>query len=462
MSARDKWEVSVDELAEGHFEEAMRNASTLTRAQLLRRGAGVGAATFLVGGAFSGSALAARRRAFDAKAGGNILNTIFGPGGKAAGQGFTLQDGMLLAVTGQGSFYGRVMSRGAKLGGKQIGAAGGATFNISVGDHQSGLVPPAISATRRLVLSNKIETLQTSYGAPSEAIVPLIEQYKLLTFNGGGSSPGQLNKDYLWMTRMLYGADPAVGIMAYLAKTLKVKKLAIVGTLENAVETEKTTVPKMWPAMSGGGSVAITELHDVGITDFSTIVARVKATNPEAILTFSFGDDLGYQVKAFRDSGVNVPIIGVEWTSQAGKIAGKAFETFQFGGDFYDPGNTGNPFNAQWVAASKAADGQVPEFYGSNYYEHTFIMWELIRRTIKAGGNPGSSTDLQKALVANPVFFSVYGGGKGKVGKMTLSLKDHSISKPMGIFGIKNGLPVLKAQIVKYDGTGDPMKTLLA
>jgi len=89
---------------------------------------------------------------------------------------------------------------------------------------------------RRLVTQNHIETLQTSYGAPSEAIIPLIEQYKVLSFNGGGASPGQLNKDFLWMTRMLFGNDPAPGSLVWLFKTYKAKRLAMLGTLENAVE----------------------------------------------------------------------------------------------------------------------------------------------------------------------------------------------------------------------------------
>lgn len=458
---KEKYEIGLDELADGHFEEALRDESKLTRAQVLRRSAGLGAAAFFIGGTYSPVALAGRRRVWDAKAGGNVLNKVFGPGGKAAGQGFTLNDGMLLAITGQGSFYGHVMSHGAQLGGKQIAAAGGPTFNISIGDHQSGLVPPAISATRRLVLQNHIETLQTSYGAPSEAIVPLIEQYKLLTFNGGGSSPGQLSKNYLWMTRMLYGIDPTAGILTYIARTYKAKKLAVVGTLENAVEAEKKVVPQIWPKISGGGKIVHTEIHEVGITDFSTVVARVKASNPDAIITYSFGNDTGYQVKQFRQSGVNVPIFGVEFTDQAAKIAGKTYDTYQFGGDYYDVNNNGNPWNKYFAAAVKQAYHETAEFYGANYYEMTFIMWDLIRRTIKAGGNPGSSTDLQKQLVKKPTFKSLYGGGKGKVGLMTFDLKDHSISKPMGVFKVKNGVPVLEAQIVKWDGKVNPTKTLL-
>lgn len=445
--------IKEDDAALEEFEQS----GGFSRSELLKRGVATAAALAIPGVlASSGRAGTFGESFMDA---GNPLNTIFGPGGKAAGQGVTINDGMMLAVTGQGSFYGRVMSRGAKLAAKQVTAAGGPAFKISIADHESGLVPPAVSGMRRLATQNHIETLQTSYGAPSEAIIPLIEQYKVLSFNGGGASPGQLNKDFLWMTRMLFGNDPAPGSLVWLYKTYKAKKLAILGTLENAVEAQKTLVPKVWPQISGGSIVAA-EIHNVGETDFSAPIARIKAANPDAIWTPSFGNDLGYMVKQFRQAGVTVPIVGVEFTQQAQQIGGKLFDTFVFGGDYYDVANP-NPFNVQFVKAHKKAYNVAPEFYGSNYYEHVFIIWDLIRRTLKAGGDPRKSTDLEKQLVANPTFRSVYGGSKDKVGLMTFNTKDHTISKPMGVFRVKNGQPFVVAEIKKWDGKENVNKTLV-
>lgn len=451
---RTDW-ISEDDAA---LEELERSESGLSRSELLKRGA-MTAAAFAIPGVLASAGRAGTLEAGLAEA-GNPLNAIFGPGGKAAGQGVTINDGMMLAVTGQGSFYGRVMSRGAKLAAKQITAAGGPSFNISIADHESGLVPPAVSGIRRLVTQNHIETLQTSYGAPSEAIIPLIEQYKILSFNGGGASPGQLNKNFLWMTRMLFGNDPAPGSLVWLYKTYKAKRLAILGTLENGVEAQKKLVPQVWPKISPGGQIVAAEIHDVGATDFSAPIARIKAANPDAIWTPSFGNDLGYMVKQFRQAGVTIPIVGVEFTQQAQQIGGKYFDTFVFGGDYYDVANP-NPFNVQFVKAHKKAYNLAPEFYGANYYEHVFIIWDLIRRTIKAGGDPRKSTDLEKQLVANPTFKSVYGGSKAKVGLMSFNTTDHTISKPMGVFRVKGGNPTVVAEIKKWNGKENVNKTLV-
>jgi len=391
-------------------------------------------------------------------AAGTCINDIFGPGGPEAGQGVTIPAGMLLAVTGQGSFFGKVMSQGALLAADQIKAAGGMDYQITVADHKSGDVPTAITETKKLI-QNGIEVLQTSYGAPSEAIIPIIQAGGVLTFNGGGSSPAQLKQDFLWMNRMVYAEDPAPGALAWLHKTYPdAKKLALIGTMENGVGTFKETAPNIWKKLTGGEVVAA-EQHDVGTTDFKALAQKILAANPDVVQTFSFGDDLGYQVKALREAGYKGPIMMDEFTSQAAKIAGSAYEGVNFGVDFYTPANP-NPWNQCYVKAYKAKYGEDPEYYGSNYYEQVFIVWDLVKRVIKAGGDPTDAAQLQAALIADPTFNSVYGGDATTVGKVTLDTVDHSISKPMGVFVVKNGQPELIQEIVKIKAGEDPNSAL--
>jgi branched-chain amino acid transport system substrate-binding protein len=388
------------------------------------------------------------------------LTDIFGAGGKAGGSEVTLSAGMLLAMTGQGSFFGKVMSSGAKLAAAQIKVADGMTYDIHIADHKNGDVPTAISATRQLITQQKIKILQTSYGAPSEAIVPQIAQNKLLSFNGGGSSPGQVGKPFLWQTRMIFGDDPAPGGLAWLVKKYpNAKKLAIIGTQENGVAGQKTIGPQVWKQLTGG-SVVASEQHDVGANDFSSIIARVKSAGPDAILTFSFGDDVGYLVKQLREANVTVPIMGIEFTEQAAKVAGKAYDSYNFATDFYDPTNP-NPWNKIFVAGHKKMFGVEPEYYGANYYEQVFFVWELVRRVLADGGDATDTTKLQAALEANPKFKSLYGGDAKTTGEVKFNTKDHTISKPMGVFKVVNGKSIKVQDIVKIAAGEDPKKALV-
>ena len=368
---------------------------------------------------------------------------------------------MLLAITGQGSFFGKVMSQGAELAAAQIKVADGITYDLHIGDHKSGDVPAAISTMRQLVTQDKIKILQTSYGAPSEAIVPQIAQSKVLSFNGGGSSPGQVGKDFLWQTRMIFGDDPCPGGLAWIAQEFPdAKKLAIIGTKENGVLGASTIGPAVWEGLTGGTVVA-NEQHDVGATDFSSIVARVKSSSPDAILTFSFGDDVGYLVKQLREANVDVPIMGIEFTDQAAKVAGDTYNTYNFATDFYDPANP-NPWNQIFVKGHNDLFGEDPEYYGANYYEEAFFVWELVRRVLADGGDATDTTALQDALVANPTFKSLYGGDAAATGEVTFNPDDHTISKPMGVFSVSDGAVTKVADIVKISDSEDPASALVS
>lgn len=388
------------------------------------------------------------------------LQAIFGPGGKGAGAGVVIPAGMLLAMTGSGAFYGKVMSDGAKLAAAHIKAAGGFDYQINIADHKSGQVPAALSGTRQLISQDKIKVLQTSYGAPSEAIVPLIAQYKLVSFNGGGSSPGQVGKPFLWQTRMIFGSDMCTGGLAWIAKNYpQAKRLAIIHSPENGMEAATTIAPNAWVKLTGGTVVA-NELHVTGLTDYSPMVARVKAANPDAIMTFDDGENTGYIVKQLREANVKVPIMGVEFTAEAAKVAGPAYDTYNFCGDFYDPTNP-NPWNKIFVADHKKLYGVDPEFYGANYYEEVFFVWQLIRRVIADGGDPTDTTALNASLEKNPKFWSVYQGSADKAGEVEFNPKDHTISKPMGVFKIVNGKAVKLANIKKVSASEDPASALL-
>lgn len=390
-----------------------------------------------------------------------VLTEIFGAGGKAAGGELKINTGLLTAVTGQGSYYGEVMSQGAKLAAEQIAAQGGPKITVSVADHESGLTPVGVAATRKLITQDKIALLQTSYGAVSEAIAPLLSQSKVLGFQGGGASPGQLNKPFLWMTMSVFGDDSAAGGLSYVARTFpEAKRLVVVGTRENGRNASENIVPAIWPKIVSGGQVVGTEMHDVGITDFGPVVSRIKAADPDAIYSTDFGNDTGYLVKALRQAGLDIPVVISEFTTQACEIAGDAFDKVFLAGDYFDP-TSSNPFTKQFVKSYEKAYGSEPDFYAANYYEEMFVYWTLVRRVLADGGDPMSSAELEKQLEAGDEFPSLYGGGTGEVGSMTFNATDHTVNKPMGVFEVANCTPKKVADIQKVDTGSDPTSSLI-
>ena len=323
----------------------------------------------------------------------------------------TIQGGMNLAMTGQGAFFGDVMSKGALLAAEQVGAAGGPTINITINDHESGEVPPSVNGVRKLISQDKISFLQTSYGAPSEALIPILQQNKILTFNGGGASPKQLFQDYLWMTRMVFAYDPTPGALTWLAETHPdAKRLATIGTLENGVEALEQLAPKVWPEVSEGGEIVIKEIHDVGLTDFSQVIARVKSSNPDAIFTVSFGNGPRLHGQAVPRGGGRDP--DCRHRVHPGRADDRRRDRSTPTSS--PPTTTTPPIRTPGTSSSsrrtRRSTARIPEYYGANYYEQVFVVWDLVRRVLAEGGDPTSGEALQQALIQNPVFKSVYGG----------------------------------------------------
>jgi ABC-type branched-subunit amino acid transport system substrate-binding protein len=164
----------------------------------------------------------------------------------------------------------------------------------------------------------------------------------------------------------------------------------------------------------------------------------VQTSNADAIFTVTFGTDLGYLVKQFREAKIDIPIVGADFSQDAVKTAGASFDTYVFATDYYDVANPA-PWNVKFVTTYHEKYGVDPEYYGANYYEQVFVVWDLVRRVLAEGGDPSSGEALQQALVQNPVFKSLYGGTADSVGVMTFDTEAHTVSKPMGIFSVKDG-----------------------
>jgi branched-chain amino acid transport system substrate-binding protein len=185
------------------------------------------------------------------------------------------------------------------------------------------------------------------------------------------------------------------------------------------------------------GAIVLTK---VGATDYSTAIQQLKSDNPDLVFVSLYGLDPGYFMKQYVTSGINKPVIGYEFTPDAAKTAGSAYNSYMFAYDYFDAANPTNGWGKIFVSEYQAAYGSPPDFYAANFYENTFTVWDLIRRVSASGGDIHSGTALQNALMANPTFKSVYGGDANTAGTVQLDTTLHTpIRRPMGLFDYNHG-----------------------
>ena len=152
-----------------------------------------------------------------------------GKDAKALGTGLHFKLGIVLALTGPGSYYGRIQGSGAKLAVAQIKAAGGPDIELIFKDHKTADAQAGARATRELGIDG-VPAILSSFVGDIGAMFPGVAQYKMLTLDGGGGTSdfGQ-RKPFFWGMRAIEPDDDFIGALKYWKATdPKVKRVSLV------------------------------------------------------------------------------------------------------------------------------------------------------------------------------------------------------------------------------------------
>lgn len=341
----------------------------------------------------------------------------------------TYKIGAILAMSGPSSFYGTVMSAGVQQAVDEINAKGGVNgikLEAVIEDHKSGNAQEAVSAMNRLMTIHKVRLVMTSFSAPTQAIAPIADQHHILLLNGGGVSNSLVGvSKYIFHNRSL-AADLGVAAAAHL-KSLGAKKLADLHWKNDAGDSVVNAVKSYWE--KDGRKLVASEAVPQGVTNMDTQIAKLRASNPDAIGLWLFTPDPGLAIKRIREFGMKQPVIGVEFTQNDAQIAGAHAEGYMYINDYFAPSDA---WSKQFAADYEKRNGKAPDFYAANYYEGVYMIAELLKRGRKMGGDYMDAEVLKKAVYENPKFDSVYGG--------QMTIQENGVAKKrVGLFKIVNG-----------------------
>jgi branched-chain amino acid transport system substrate-binding protein len=340
--------------------------------------------------------------------------------------------GAFLPMTGPGAHIGQAMSRGAQTGVDQINESGGVEgykLKLIITDFKNVDVNLAVSGVRKMISIDKIPAVLASFSPTTLACQPICEKARVVMFNGGAYSPKLVNKPYLHTIRL--AQHQMVPPMLDFLWKQGVRKLAVVYVSDpSGIIPVNDYIRPLWGKM--GGTIIADEPHQSGITEFSPYLARIKAGNPDAIVSYTTSESMAYLVKQAREMGMTCPIVLSDWMPDYQTITGKTSENVYNCSEFFDAASQ-DPVTQHFVKGFEAKWKESTEFFSANYYDAVYhILPELIRRVVSKGKNPLDGAELEQAIWTNPSFKTVYGG------QMRL-LKDGSVSKPMVMLKIVNG-----------------------
>lgn len=250
--------------------------------------------------------------------------------GGAACAADTIKIGIPQPMTGPNTQYGDQIQAGALTAIETINAQGGVKGKklepILIDD---GCEPKqAVPAANRVVNSGAKFAVAHACSGVTVAAVGVYEQEGIVGITPGATSPlvtDTTKPHYFFRT---IGRDDQQGPFAanYITNTIKPKKVAVLHdkqTYGSGVATQvKNTLDK------NGVPVALFEGINVGDSDYSAVITKLKSAGVDFVYFGGYHPELGLLLRQAREQGLNVQFMGPEGTANQDlvAIAGPAIE----------------------------------------------------------------------------------------------------------------------------------------
>src|SRR5215831_7009162 len=308
------------------------------------------------------------------------------------GPGFAqgpIRIGASLSLTGTYAAPAQNHQRGYQLCAKQVNDKGGALgrkIEFVVYDDQSQPAT-AVRLYERLVTQDKVDLLLGPYSSPiTEAVAGINEKYKMpmVAPLASTSSIFKKGRKYIFMIQSpaeLYleglidlGAKKGLKTIALINEDTLFPKAALQGALELAKKK--------------GLQVVFVEAYPKGHTDFSAILTKVKAANPDILGASTYFDDAVAITRQMKELNVNPKMYGVTVGGDLPKfyeLLGKNAE-FVYGASQWEP-------ELPYPGAAEFAEAYKKEFPGADLSYHSAggyggcqVLVEAIKRAGSLGG----------------------------------------------------------------------------
>jgi branched-chain amino acid transport system substrate-binding protein len=360
--------------------------------------------------------------------------TESGGGGSAGGGtpagGDKIVIGEFASLTGKEAAFGQSSHKGTELAVEELNKAGGVLGkkiehlvedNRSQAGESATIVKKFISRDKVVAVLGEVASGRSLEAAPicQQAGVPMV-------------SPSSTNPKVTEVGDFVFRVcftDPFQGkLMAdFAAKTLKVKKVAI---LSDVASAHSVGLAEFFRQGFGatGGQIVVEQKFSGGDKDFKAQLTAIKAAGAEAIFVPGYYNEAGLIVAQARQLGINVPLFGGDgWEApELIQIAGGQALENTFYSTHYSPESTDPKVQAFVKAFQGKFNGEVPDAMAALGYDSAMVLADAIKR---AGSTEGAK--VRDALAATKDFPCV-------TGKTTLDAK-RDASKSAVIITVKEG-----------------------
>jgi branched-chain amino acid transport system substrate-binding protein len=219
-----------------------------------------------------------------------------------------VQVNVILPLTGSGALLGQGARTGLQLLEKRVNASGGIRgqqMQFVIADDQSS-PQVAVQIANQLIAKNVPVILGSSLVGLCGAIVPLLKNGPVLYCFSPGIHP---QAGSFAFTAGIASADLMAAQIHFLHER-NVKRLAWIGTTDASGQDGEAALDAA-AALPANAGMTVVDREHFNITDLSieAQMARIKAANADAIVSWASGTPMATVVRGISDAGLDKPLL---------------------------------------------------------------------------------------------------------------------------------------------------------
>jgi len=288
--------------------------------------------------------------------------------------------GASASITGRDAVQGSYVREGYLLCQKHVTEKGGVLGRpVQLVIHDDGSeLQAGVRIYEKLISEDKVDAVLGPYGSPiTDAVADVTERHRKLMVTPAAGTTAIWEKGRRYVIMMLSPLEASTEGTIDLAARNGLKRIGVIGALaRSAIAKGALEIAK-----KRGLDVVVHEMYPIGTTDFSAILAKVKAASPDALVVGAPPADSIVITRQMRELDVNVRLYGA--TPGAAypdfeKALGKTAE-FVYGGSYWEPGLP-YPGNREFVAAYRKEFNRPPSANAAGAYAGCQLFLDAVRR----------------------------------------------------------------------------------
>jgi branched-chain amino acid transport system substrate-binding protein len=292
--------------------------------------------------------------------------------------------GASLSLTGTYAKLGKNQHEGYQLCEKDLNAKGGLLgrkVQFVVYDDQS-MPPTGVRLYEKLITEDKVDAVMGPYSSPiTEAVVNVTEKYKKIMVTPLAATTSIFRKEprRKYIVMVLSPAEVYLEGLIDMAVKRGLKTVAVVN--EDTLFSKAAASGAVELAKKKGMQVVFTEAYPKGNTDFSALLTKIKATNPDVLAAATYFDDAVALTRQMKELNVNPKMYGVTVGGDLPEFYDilKGSAEYIYGATQWEP-VLSYPGNKEWFESYKAEFKHEPSYHSAAGYAGCLIYAEGVKR----------------------------------------------------------------------------------